>query len=141
TGNERGGRAEERFGRAKLSQHSEPRSTRQGFGKGEAVKRLAYRLWLVRRDRNVPGDANCDYYQAERILESYKNLKLLLLGSFGFSAVASVLVRSPEEHYANAMNAVIGLNELADEYDFSSELRERFHQSDALQLMADGCSR
>ena len=127
--------------RAKLNQASEQLSARQDLEKGEKVKLIAYRLWLARRDRNISGDANCDYYQAERILETYKNLKLLLLGSFGFSAVASVLVRSPEEHYANAMNAVIGLNELADEYDFSSELRERLLQSDALQLMADGCSR
>jgi hypothetical protein len=120
-----------------LSQHSEPRSTRQGFGKGEAVKRLAYRLWLVRRDRNVPGDANCDYYQAERILESYKNLKLLLLGSFGFSTVAFLLGRSPDEHYANATNAVIGLNELAEECDFDPEFCEKLLRSETLELMAD----
>jgi len=120
-----------------LSQHSEPRSTRQGFGKGEAVKLLAYRLWLVRRERNVPGDANCDYYQAERILESYKNLKLLLLGSFGFSTVAFLLGRSPDEHYTNATNAVIGLNELAEECGFDPELCEKLLRSDTLELMAD----
>jgi hypothetical protein len=120
-----------------LSQHSEPRSTRQGFGKGEAVELLAYRLWLVRRDRNVPGDANCDYYQAERILESYKNLKLLLLGSFGFSTVAFLLGRCPDEHYANATNAVIGLNELAEECDFDPELCEKLLRSETLELMAN----
>lgn len=124
-----------------MNQHSEQRSARQDFEKGEEVKLLAYRLWLARRDRNVSGDAKCDYYQAERILASYKNLKLLLLGSFGFSAVAFVLGRSPEEHYANATNAVIGLNELAEEYDISSELCERLLRSDTLQLMADKCSK
>jgi len=40
-----------------LNQHSEERSARQDFGKGENVKLLAYRLWLARRDRNVSGDA------------------------------------------------------------------------------------
>ena len=124
-----------------MSQHSEPRSTRQGFGKGEAVKLIAYRLWLVRRERNVPGDANCDYYQAERIFESYKNLKLLLLGSFGFSTVAFLLGRSPDEHYTNATNAVIGLNELAEECDFDPELCEKLLRSDTLELMADRWSK
>ena len=124
-----------------MSQHSEPRSTRQGFGKGEAVKLLAYRLWLVRRERNVPGDANCDYYQAERILESYKNLKLLLLGSFGFSTVAFLLGRSPDEHYANATNAAIGLNELAEECDFDPELCQKLLLSETLALMADRWSK
>jgi hypothetical protein len=113
------------------------RSTRPSFGKGEAVKLLAYRLWLVRRERNVPGDANCDYYQAERIFDSYKNLKLLLLGSFGFSTVAFLLGRSSDEHYANATNAVIGLNELAEECDFDAELCEKLLRSDTLELMAD----
>jgi len=65
--------------------------------------------------RAAAGDAEHDYYQAERILESHKNLKRTLLGSFNFSAIAYVLGRSAEEHYANALNAVIGLYELADE--------------------------
>ena len=99
----------------------------------EKIKLIAYQLWLARRDGNISGDANCDYYQAERILQSYKNLKVSLVGSFGFSAVAFVLGRSPEEHYANALNAVIGLNELADEGHLSSELRERLLQADLLK--------
>jgi hypothetical protein len=119
-----------------LSQHSASPSTKQGFGRGEAVKLLAYRLWLVRRENNVPGDANCDYFQAERILDSHKNLKLLLLGSFGFSTVAFLLGRSPDEHYANATNAVIGLNELAEECDFDPQLCEELLRSDTLELMA-----
>jgi hypothetical protein len=118
-----------------LNKASQQLTARQDLEKIEKVKLIAYRLWLARRDSNISGDANCDYYQAERILESHKNLKLLLLGSFGFSAVAFVLGRSPEEHYANAMNAIVWLNELADEYNFSSELCERLLQSDALQLM------
>jgi hypothetical protein len=85
----------------------------------EVVKLLAYRLWLGRRDRNISGDANCDYYQAERILESRKNLKRLLLGSFGFSAIAFVLGHSQEEHYTNATIALIGLNELVEQGDLS----------------------
>jgi hypothetical protein len=105
--------------------------------KVEKVRLIAYRLWLSRRDSNTPGNADSDYYQAEQILESYKNLKFLLLGSFGYSAVAYVLGRSPEEHYTNAMNAVIGLNELADESELSPELREILLQSDGLRLLAD----
>ena len=88
--------------------------------RGEKVRLIAYRLWLARRDHNISGDAKCDYYQAERILESHKNRKLLLLGSFSYSAVAFVLGHSPQEHYTNAMNAVTELNELADEYDIRS---------------------
>jgi hypothetical protein len=117
----------------KLNQVSEQVSARHDFEKIEKIKLIAYRLWLARRDNNVEGDAESDYYQAEQILESNKNLKRLLLGSFGFSAVAFVLGRLPGEHCANAMNAVIGLDELANEYELSSELRERLRQSDALQ--------
>jgi hypothetical protein len=117
----------------KSNQVSQQVSERQDFEKIEKVKLIAYRLWVARRDSNVKGDAESDYYQAEQILESNKNLKRLLLGSFGFSAVAFVLGRSPSEHYANAMHAVIGLDELANEYELSSKLRERFRPSDALQ--------
>jgi hypothetical protein len=124
-----------------LNQESKQPSARQNSEKVEKIKLIAYRLWLARRDRHTSGDANCDYYQAERIFESSKNLKLLLLGSFGFSAVAFVLGRSPEEHYVNAMNAVIELHEIGDEHDLSSELWQKFQQSDMLQLMADRVSR
>jgi hypothetical protein len=105
-----------------LSPHSDQRSASQDSETSADVKLLAYRLWLGRRDRNISGDANCDYYQAERILESRKNLKRLLLGSFGFSAVAFVLGHSQEEHYTNATNALIGLNELVEQGDLSLEL-------------------
>jgi hypothetical protein len=124
-----------------LNQESKLPSARQNSEKVEKIKLIAYRLWLARRDRHISGDANCDYYQAERIFESYKNLKLLLLGSFGFSAVAFVLGRSPEEHYVNAMNAVIELHEIGDEHELTSELCQKFLQSDMLQLMADRVSR
>jgi len=120
-----------------LNQESKLPSARQNSEKVEKIKLIAYRLWLARRDRHISGDANCDYYQAERIFESYKNLKLLLLGSLGFSAVAFVLGRSPEEHYVNALNAVMELREIGDEHDLSSELCQKFLQSDVLQLMAD----
>jgi hypothetical protein len=120
-----------------LNPHSEQQSARKDLEKGGEVELLAYRLWLERRDRNISGDANCDYFQAERILASYKNLKRLLLGSFGFSAVAFVLGRSPEEHYANATKAVIELNELMEESDLSPKLWERLLRSDPLQLLSD----
>jgi len=95
-----------------LNPYSAQLSASRDSESSEDIKLLAYRLWLERRDRNISGDANCDYYQAERILASRKNLKRLLLGSFGFSTVAFVLGHSPEEHYTNATNALIGLNEL-----------------------------
>jgi hypothetical protein len=99
--------------------------------KDDSVKLLAYRLWLVRQGSNISGDPDSDYYQAEQILESYKNLQRMLLGSFGFSTVAFVLGRSSEEDYANAVDAVIGLSEveLADKYDFYSELCERLPET------------
>jgi hypothetical protein len=112
-----------------LNQVSEQVTARQQE-KIERIKLIAYRLWVARRDRNIPGDAESDYFQAEQILESNQHLKRVLLGTFGFSAVAFVLGRASGEHYANAMNAVIGLNELASEQELSSELREKllWHQ-------------
>ena len=107
----------------------------------EKIKSLAYRLWLTRRDRQVSGDAYCDYYQAERILESYRNLKLFLLGSFGYSTISYVLGNSPKEHYENAVNAVLELHELAEEYDISPEVAESLLQRDSLQKMAEKFSR
>jgi hypothetical protein len=98
-----------------MNQGSEELPGRQDLEKGEKIKLIAYQLWLVRRDSNSSGDAEHDYYQAERILESQKNLKLLLLGSFGFWSAAFVLGHCAEERYAYAAKAVIGLNELADE--------------------------
>jgi hypothetical protein len=101
--------------RRKMKQGFERMPPREDLEKVEKIKLIAYQLWLLRRDTNTAGDAEHDYYQAERILESHKNLKRTLLGSFNFSAIAYVLGRSAEEHYANALNAVIGLYELADE--------------------------
>ena len=100
-----------------MNQVSEHLPARRDLEKVEKIKLIAYRLWLARRANNVSGDAESDYYQAEHIPESHKSLKLFLLGSFAFSTIAFVLGRSTEENYANAINAVIGLNELADEYE------------------------
>ncbi len=115
-----------------MNLHSEQRSARKDLADVGEVERLAYRLWLARRDRNISGDATCDYYQAERILESYKNLKLLLLGSFGFSAISFVLGLSPEEHYARAKDAAVGLTQLGEGIDLSLELCEALLRSDGL---------
>ncbi len=105
----------------KMNQGSEQRFARPDLERVEKIRLIAYQLWLLRRDSNISGDAERDYYQAERILDSHKNLKLSL-GSFGFWTVAFVLGRSTEERYANAMNAVIGLNELVDEPEMSSSI-------------------
>jgi hypothetical protein len=107
-----------------LNQVSEQVPARQPE-KIEKIKLIAYRLWIARREGDIAGNAESDYFQAEQILESNQQLKRFLLGSFGFSAMAFVLGSSPEEHCANAMNAVIGLNELANDSELSSELRER----------------
>ena len=61
----------------------------------EKIKLIAYRLWVARREGNITGDAESDYFQAEQILESNQHLKRFLLGSFGFSAMAFVLGHSP----------------------------------------------
>jgi hypothetical protein len=110
--------------RTDFNQVSEQVSARQ-LEKIEKIKLIAYRLWVARREGNIAGDAESDYFQAEQILESNQHLKRFLLGSFGFSAMAFVLGRSPEEHCVNAMNAVIGLNELVNDSELSPELREK----------------
>ena len=104
-------------GMARMNQVSKHLPARRDLEKVEKIKLIAYRLWLARRDNNVSGNAESDYYQAEHILESHKSQKFSLLGSFAVSAIAFVLGRSTEENYANAIDAVIGLNELADEYE------------------------
>jgi hypothetical protein len=111
-------------GRTSLDQVSEQLSARQ-LEKIEKIKLIAYRLWVARRDSHIAGDAESDYFQAEQIFESNQHLKRFLLGSFGFSAMAFVLGRSPGEHYTKAMDAVIGFNELANESDLGSEFREK----------------
>ena len=102
---------------AKTNQVSKQLLPKQESEKVEKTKLIAYRLWLARRDNNIPGDADGDYYQAERILESHRSRKLLLLGSFAFSTFAFLLGRSAGKHHANAIKAVIRLNELGDEYE------------------------
>ena len=116
-------------GRTNLNPVSEQVPAGQ-LDKIEKIKLIAYHLWVARCEGNIAGDAESDYFQAEQILESKQHLRRFLLGSFGFSAMAFVLGRSPEEHCANAMSAVIGLNELANESELSSEIREKlfWHQ-------------
>jgi hypothetical protein len=99
----------------KMNQSSELLPARRNLEKVEKTKLIAYQLWLARRDTDTSGDAERDYYHAERILQYQRNQKRSVLGSFGFSAIAFVLGRSAEEQYANAVNAVIGLSESAEE--------------------------
>jgi hypothetical protein len=115
-----------------LNKDSEQLSGRRDSERGEKVKLIAYRLWLARCGSEISGNAESDYYQAEQILESNKDLKRLLLGTFGFSTIAFVLGRSPEEHFANAMHAVLGINELelSEKSHLSSELCEKLLGND-----------
>jgi hypothetical protein len=95
-----------------MNQVSDPLSPRQELEKTDRIKRIAYRLWLVRRDNDLPGNAERDYFQAERLFESQKKRRLTLLGSFGFWALAFLLERLTEEQYANGIG---GLHESAEE--------------------------
>jgi hypothetical protein len=115
-----------------LNKDSEQLSGRRDSERGEKVKLIAYRLWLARCGSEISGNAESDYYQAEQILESNKDLKRLLLGTFGFSTIAFVLGRSPEEHFANAIHAVLGINELdlSEKSHLSSELCEKLLGND-----------
>lgn len=92
-----------------MNQGSEQRAARQDLEKVAKIKLIAYQLWLLRRESNTLGDAERDYYQAERILESHKTLKLSL-GSFGFWAVTFILGHSGEESCLKAINAIIEPN-------------------------------
>ena len=115
-----------------MNKDSEQLSGRRDSERGEKVKLIAYRLWLARCGSDISGNAESDYYQAEQILESNKDLKRLLLGTFGFSTIAFVLGRSPEEHFANAIHAVLGINELelSEKSHLSSELCEKLLGND-----------
>jgi hypothetical protein len=106
-----------------MNRGSESASARQDLEKVEKIKKIAYRLWLARRESNISGSAERDYFQAERIFESHSKRKRLWLGSFGFWFLAFLLERSAEEHHTNGMDAVIGLNEdLMDECDLIQDL-------------------
>ena len=58
-----------------MNQVSEQLPGRRDLEKVEKIKLIAYQLWLARRDNNVSGDAESDYYQAEHILESRRRMK------------------------------------------------------------------
>ena len=66
-------------GRTDLNQVSEQVSARQ-LEKIEKIKLIAYRLWVARREGNIAGDAESDYFQAEQILESNQHLKRFFHG-------------------------------------------------------------
>jgi hypothetical protein len=100
-----------------MTQSFEPQHLREDLERLEKIKRIAYRLWLVRRDNNIFGDAEQDYFQAERLFDSQKKRKQLVMGSFGIWVIAFLAAQSPEADYLNSVNAVIAFDQLADEHD------------------------
>jgi hypothetical protein len=89
---------------------------RQDLEDGEKIKFIAYRLWLSRRDSGTPGDAERDYFDAERIFESHRNRKPLLLATFSLWAISFLLGRPAEGLLANSMQGLFRLDDGADVY-------------------------
>ncbi|HYY28331.1 MAG TPA: hypothetical protein VE860_10320 [Chthoniobacterales bacterium] len=84
----------------------------------EKIRRIAYHLWLARKENNIPGDADQDYFQAERIFES-KTRRQLLLGSFCVWSVTYLAARSSEAQLESAAVAGVALKDLLEEHDLS----------------------
>jgi len=81
----------------------------------EKIRRIAYYLWLARREKNISGDANQDYFQAEQIFES-KTRRQLLLGSFCIWSVSYLAARLSEEQLGSVAGAAAVLDGLAEQY-------------------------
>ncbi|HZC59737.1 MAG TPA: hypothetical protein VE154_07060 [Chthoniobacterales bacterium] len=83
----------------------------------EKIKRIAYHLWLARRESGVSGNADEDYFQAERIFEAHKMRRQLSVGSFCVWAVTFLAARSPEIYRVNAARAAVVLDGLVEEFE------------------------
>ena len=83
----------------------------------EKIKRIAYHLWLARRESGVSGNADEDYFQAERIFEAHKMRRQLSVGSFCVWAVTFLGARSPEIYRVNAARAAVVLDGLVEEFE------------------------
>jgi hypothetical protein len=81
------------------------------------IKRIAYHLWINRLENNISGSADQDYFQAERIYDSYTARRQQSLGSLCVWTVAFLAAQSPEPHYLNAAKAAVVFESLAKEYD------------------------
>jgi hypothetical protein len=81
----------------------------------EEIRRIAYHLWLARRESGVSGNADEDYFQAERIFEAHKMRRQISLGSFCIWAVIFLAARSPEIYFLNATRAGVVFDDLVEE--------------------------
>ena len=87
----------------------------QDPGRIEKIRRIAYYLWLARRENNISGNADQDYFQAERIFES-KTLRQQLLGSFCIWSVTYLAARSSEAQFESAAVAGAALKGIIEEH-------------------------
>ena len=96
---------------------SNSESLNQTEARMEEIRRIAYHLWLARRESGVSGNADEDYFQAERIFEAHKMRRQMSVGSFCIWAVTFLAARSPEIHFLNAASAAIVLDGLVEDFE------------------------
>jgi hypothetical protein len=85
----------------------------------EKIQRIAYYLWRNRRENNLSGSAEQDYFEAERIYDSHKARKQESLGTLCVWTVTYLAAQSPEPLYLNAAKAAVAFNSLAEEYELN----------------------
>jgi hypothetical protein len=99
----------------RMGNNSEPLNKTEA--RVEKIKRIAYHLWLARRESGVSGTAEEDYFQAERMFEAHKMRRQLSVGAFCVWAVTLLAARSPEIYRVNAARAAVVLDGLAEEFE------------------------
>jgi hypothetical protein len=98
-----------------MEKRSEPRLSPKDSNRTEKIKRIAYHLWLNRRENNISGSAEQDYFQAERIYDSHKARKQQSLQSLCVWTVTYLAAESPEPYYLNAVMAAVAFDTLEGE--------------------------
>jgi hypothetical protein len=101
-----------------MEKNTERHLSDQDTEKIEKIRRIAYYLWLARRENNISGDANQDYFQAERIFES-KTHRQLLLGSFCIWSVSYLVARSSEAQLKSVAGPTEVFDGLAEQHGFT----------------------
>ena len=96
---------------------SNSESLNQTEARMEEIRRIAYHLWLARRESGVSGNADEDYFQAERIFEAHKMRRQLSVGSFCVWAVTFLAARSPEIYFLNVARAGVVFDDLVEEHE------------------------
>jgi hypothetical protein len=98
-----------------MDQNAEQHFPKQDPERIETIRRIAYHLWLARREYNLLGDADQDYFQAERIFES--KTRRLLVSSFCLWSVTCLTARFPEAILENDVRIAEAFDGLSEEYD------------------------